>query len=101
MIPKKKPTFNDYLKSGGWKKILKTSFIFGGVIVSAGLVYYLNLAFRSYKTQKVLTEGSALLESSERSSDSHRPYKFVTKSDAKYGQSLEFEMKEVNEEAAK
>ena len=97
MIPKKKATFTDYVKSGGWRKILKTSLYVGGVIASTGILYLSILAFKSYKTKMTLTEGSTLSKGSESSSHSHRPYSFVPKSDVTYGESLAFEMKEVTE----
>ena len=94
MIPKKKATFIDYVRSGGWRKIVKTSFRFGGFVTSCVVIYYSIRLLKAMKTERLLSEASSLYESSGRSGYNHKPYIFVPKSDARYGQSLEFEIKD-------
>ena len=86
---KEKPTFQQYLQRGGWKKVGKTVRNLTGISLALGFFYFMNLATKSKRTERYFEEGAMLFESLEKSSLSGHT-KFKSKENVNYGQNLSF-----------
>ena len=96
-VKKQKRPYLEYLKAGGWKGVVKTTFKLTGGLLTVGVILF-GFKFRNFmKDERAVQESTILIrqsQSTETSSQSYRPVKFTPKENSVFGQSVEFEFSE-------
>ena len=96
-VKKQKRPYLEYLKAGGWKGVVKTTFKLTGGLLTVGVIFF-GFKFRQFmKDERAVQESTILIrqsQSTETSSQSYRPVKFTPKENSVFGQSVEFEFSE-------